>query len=243
VEGRHSRLETRTRTSTRSSSHEYGDRWTEREASSTELDSYIPEHGQEGLSPILNLPRLLRYSSWKQTYPTTHSRDELNSAFPGDPGASILTSIGSTVLHQEGLYDPRCIAVAHDAWKRSSDFNIPVRSSSFICRPGNTSTTLPPLFHTMQYNDATNLSPNQPFRKSTWLPSITHEGKILSCREDPVYDRANGVGCLTLLVKHPQSSMASLQPVATSAKSRTDSVPTRSTLPSFFPKTTGSRTP
>jgi hypothetical protein len=170
-----------------SSTHEYGDRRAKKEASSAELNSYIAEHDQEGPSPILSLPRLSGYSSSSRpTSPTAHSRNETNSACPEDSSSLVLTSLGSAAPHREGLYDLHSTAAAHNPWKQSSDFSIPIRSSSFIYQPGNISTTLPPLSYTLQYDDPINSSLNQPFREFTWLPSITREGRILSLGEDCV---------------------------------------------------------
>ncbi|XP_014550468.1 hypothetical protein COCVIDRAFT_115390 [Bipolaris victoriae FI3] len=182
-----SRLETHIRTVAPSSTHEYGDRRAKKEPSSVELSSYIAEHDQEGPSPILSLPRLSGYSSSSRpTSPTAHSRNETNSACPEDSSSLVLTSLGSAVLYREGLYDLRSTAAAHNPWKQSSDFSIPIRSSSFIYQPGNISTTFPPLSYTLQYDDPINSSLNRPFREFTWLPSITHEGRILSPGEDRV---------------------------------------------------------
>jgi hypothetical protein len=170
-----------------SSTHEYGDRRAKKEPSSVELSSYIAEHDQEGPSPILSLPRLSGYSSSSRpTSPTAHSRNETNSACPEDSSSLVLTSLGSAALYREGLYDLRSTAAAHNPWKQSSNFSIPIRSSSFIYQPGNISTTFPPLSYTLQYDDPINSSLNRPFREFTWLPSITHEGRILSPGEDRV---------------------------------------------------------
>ena len=188
-------METHTRTSTPSSTNEPSDRQAKKETSSAELSSSIAEHGQDGLSPIMNHPRLSGYSSSsRSTSLTTHSHDESNSACPEDSDSLVLTSLGSAAQHQEGLYDLRPTAAAHDFWERSSNSSIPVYSSSFIYQPGNTSTTLPPLSYTLQHDDCINSFLNRPARESTCLPSITHEGRILSLGEGRVCDRADDVG-------------------------------------------------
>jgi hypothetical protein len=153
------------------------------------------------------------YASSKSTSPTTSFLDESNSICPADLGSLVLTSLGSAAQHPEGLYDLRPIAAAHASREQSSDFSIPVCSSSFIYQPRSTSTILPPLSHTSQYNETIDSSPNRLFRESTWLPSIAHDGKILSHGGDHAYDRAGDVGSSVLLVDHPQLSRASLQPV------------------------------
>jgi hypothetical protein len=207
-------LETHTRTSTPSSTNEPSDRQAKKETSSAELSSSIAEHGQDGLSPIMNHPRLSGYSSSsRSTSLTTHSHDESNSACPKDSDSLVLTSLGSAAQHQEGLYDLRPTAAAHDSWERSSNSSIPIRPSSSISQPGNTSITLPPLSYTSHCKDPIDLPPNRLFRESTWLPSITHEGIIVSLGGGRVYDRADDVGSSVLLVKHSQSSQASPQPV------------------------------
>jgi hypothetical protein len=159
---------------TPSSTREYGDRRAKNEANLAELDSFMAEHDQERLSPTMSLLRLSGYSSSSgSTSPTTHSRDESNSACPEDPGSFVLTSLGSAALHQEGLYDLRPTATVHGSWERSSDSNIPVCSSSFIYQPGNISTTLPPLTYILEHDDPITSSLNRLFRESTRLPSIT----------------------------------------------------------------------
>jgi hypothetical protein len=159
---------------TPSSTHENSGREAMKEANSAELNSTIVEHGQDRLGSILILPRLSGYSlSSGSTSPTTHSRDESNSACPEDLGSLVLTSLGFAAFHQEGLYDLRPTATAHGSSERSSDFNIPVRSSSFIYQPGNISTTLPPLSYILEHDDPITSSLDRLFRESTRLPSIT----------------------------------------------------------------------
>lgn len=170
-----------------SSTHGYGDQWGKKEASSAELSFYAAEHDQERPNPIPRLPRLSGYfSSSRPTSPIAHSRSETNSACPEDSSSLVLTSLGSAALYQEGLYDLRSIAAAHNPWKQSLEFSIPTRPSSSIYQPGNLSTTLPPLCYTLQYDHPINFSLNRPFREFTWLPSITHEGRILSLGEDGI---------------------------------------------------------
>jgi hypothetical protein len=185
-----------------------------KEANSAELNSTIAEHGQDRLGPILILPRLSGYSlSSGSTSPTTHSRDESNSAYPEDLGSLVLTPLELVAQYQERLYDLRPTVAEHDSWERSSDFSIPIRPSSFKYQPGNTSTTLPPISYTLRYNDPIDSLPSRLFHGSAQLPSITHEGRVLSLGRGHAYNSTDDEGSPALLVNRLQASRASLRPV------------------------------
>jgi hypothetical protein len=183
-----------------------------KEANSAELNSTIVEHGQDRLGPILILPRLSGYSlSSGSTSPTTHSRDESNSACPEDLGSLVLTPLELVAQYQERLYDLRPTVAEHDSWERNSGFSIPILPSSFKYQPGNTSTTLPPLSYTLRYNDPIDSLPSRLFHGSA--PSITHEGRVLSLGRGHAYNSTDDSGSPALLVNRSQASRASLQPV------------------------------
>ncbi|KAK7178680.1 High mobility group protein B3 [Paraphaeosphaeria sporulosa] len=206
-ERKHSRLETQTRT-------EYGDQRPNSEVSSIRLNPFIAKHDQGKLSPTVSLPRPPTYSYLSKWAPSaTHSVPILDSARLADPGSPAFSSSGLATLHQEGTLDLRPIIAARDFSDRNSDLNIPVNSSSYRHQPINPSTTLPSLFTTSHYNNPVDSPLNQSFRKPTRLPSLTHDGTILSMEGGREYDDTNYVGSSSQLVNDPEFTLPLLRPL------------------------------
>lgn len=89
------RSETQTSTSTRSSTHEYGDQSSNCIVSSAELNSFAIGHDRAEPS----------YRS-ESTSPATHSLTVLNSPRIADPSSPVSASPWSATLHQEGPFFP-----------------------------------------------------------------------------------------------------------------------------------------
>lgn len=181
AEGKRSKLETETSTSTRSSSHEQVDRLSGRRVSSTQSDPFAMGHYRSESSPPVaptRLPSAPLYPS-KSTSPATHPLSALNSPRMTDQYSPLSASPRSATLQKENSYEFQPSALGRDP--RTSDTSLPYPSSTYGQPYQPSSTTPPSASYSSHYQNApVDLPSRRPFREPTRLPPLTHEDTTLS---------------------------------------------------------------
>ncbi|KAF2185117.1 hypothetical protein K469DRAFT_779923 [Zopfia rhizophila CBS 207.26] len=185
VEGKRSKLETETSTSTRSSSHEQGDRPTNRRVSSAQSDPFSMGHHRAESSPPMSsgarLPGVHSYPS-KSDSPATHPLSGLNSPRMADHYSPLSASPRSATLHKEGPFDAHPSGLGRDSRDRLSDPAFPYPASTYGLPHPTSSTTPPTTIYGSHYQAAIDLPSRRSFREPTRLPPLSHEDTILSSR-------------------------------------------------------------
>jgi hypothetical protein len=182
IEGKRSKLETETTTSTRSSSHEQADRSSGRRISSTQSDPFAAGHFHSESSPPVGparLPSAPLYST-KSTSPATHPISVLNSPRMGEQYSPLSASPRSATLHKENSYDFQPSNLGRDP-RVPSDINLPYPATAAYGQPYQPASTTPPSAGYPSYHTAPiDLPSRRSFREPTRLPPLTSEDTTLS---------------------------------------------------------------
>ncbi|PSN65557.1 hypothetical protein BS50DRAFT_589950 [Corynespora cassiicola Philippines] len=190
AEGKRSKLETEASTSTRSSSHEQGDRNTStsslsnRRVSSTQSDVFPGSQYRSESSPPIGPARLPSGPSYpsKSTSPATHSLSGLNSPRVADQYSPLSASPRSASLHKENSHEMHPSALARDA-RGPSENNLPMPSMYGLPHP-QSSTTPPSAAFGTHYQNPIDLPSRRSFREPHRLPPLTHDDTTLSSESE-----------------------------------------------------------
>lgn len=222
VEGKRSKLETDTSVSTRSSSHEQGDRsFSNRRISSAHSDPFaISSHISESSPPVgpARLPSAPSFPS-ESTSPATHPLSRLNSPRMGDQYSPLSASPRSATLHKEGSYEFQPSSLGRDS---RSDPSLPHLSPGYGFPAQPASSTPPSALISSHYQTAPiDLPSRRPFREPARLPPLTHEDTTIS--SDGGYSNPPS---------YPQSSILPVIDAAKSSRMLPQPVPSISATPS-----------
>ncbi|KAF1845738.1 uncharacterized protein K460DRAFT_405978 [Cucurbitaria berberidis CBS 394.84] len=180
-EGKRSKLETETSTSTRSGSHDQHERAMNRRMSSAQSDSFATGQQRLDQSPPIGparLPTGPSYSS-KPTSPITQSLPGLQSPRPGGY-YSVSASPRSAALQKENHLDMNTIDPARDL-RGPMDTSLPYHPSAHYESHRQTTSTTPPSYpYQTQYQTHIDVSSRRTLRDSARLPGLSHEDTTLS---------------------------------------------------------------
>ncbi|KAF9730436.1 hypothetical protein PMIN06_001289 [Paraphaeosphaeria minitans] len=178
AEGKRSKMEADTTTSTWSNHHEHTERIIVRRISSAQLDQYAGQNRTEA-SPPIALSRLPSGPSRpsKSTSPAIHNRSGFNSPRMPEHYSSLSASPRSATLNKEGSFETTSSAMARDA-RGQSDASLPF-SSSYGHGPSYPPSTTPPSYGS-HYQAPVDLPSRRSNREMHRLPPLTHEDTTLS---------------------------------------------------------------
>jgi hypothetical protein len=215
VDGKRSKLETETSTSTRSSSHEQGDRGPNRRISTADSDLFSATNPRSDASPPAGLAKVSSYPS-KPSSPASHSLSGINSPRVTDRYSPISVSPRSATLQKESSFETHPSNLVRDFASRQSDPNVPYSTSTYTL-PHIPSTTPPSASYSSRHQAPIDLPSRRSFREPTRLPPLTHEDTTLSSESSvgPYGGTMNSVQSTPLLpVGDVSKSMRTLpQPV------------------------------
>ncbi|KAF2474524.1 uncharacterized protein BDR25DRAFT_215413 [Lindgomyces ingoldianus] len=186
AEGKRSKIETGTSSSTLSSGLDQAER--SRRVGSAQPDHFSMGHHRSESSPPIRLARLPDGHSYgsKSTSPATHSLSGMNSPRVGDLYSPLSASPRSASLHKENSFDLHASALARDSRERHSDPTVPTVStisfpSSSYSQPQPISSTTPPsATYGSHSHGPVDLPSRRPYWEPTRLPPLTHEDTTLS---------------------------------------------------------------
>jgi hypothetical protein len=180
VEGKRSKLETETSTSTRAGSNDM-ERNANRSLSSIQPEpTAIIQQRQDPSQPIgpSRLPAGPSQSS-KPTFPTNRSLSGFNSPRSGEQFSPVSASPRSAALQREGIYDTSSANLLRDP--RPFDANPYLAQPAYNTDPRHQSTsTTPPYIYSAHYQAPGEFSSRRSRRESARLPPLTHEDTTLS---------------------------------------------------------------
>lgn len=179
-EGKRSKLETETSTSTRSSSHDQPDRASGRRISSAQADAVPGRPGSESSPPA----GVARHPSGpllsKSTSPVAHPLSGFHSPGMGDHYSPIGASPRLVTLQKEGSYEGSPSAVARES-RGASDASSRYSPIAYGHPPPQPSSTMPPAAsYPSHYQAPIELPSRRSMREPTRLPTLTHEETTLS---------------------------------------------------------------
>lgn len=171
LEGKRSKLETETSTSTRSSSHDQHERASNRRLSSVQPDSATAaQNGSEPSPPIgpARLPTGPSYMS-KPLSPASHPLSTLNSPRAGENYSPISASPRSALFDTSSTNNPRDPRVPAES-------TYPYPPAYAHPPPQQPVSTTPPSYPTVsRYQNPMDLPSRRSMRENTRLPPLTHE--------------------------------------------------------------------
>jgi hypothetical protein len=173
LEGKRSKLETETSTSTRSSSHDQNERVANKRLSSVQPD--VPGHMRSEASPPMGPARLPAGPSFpsKPTSPASHPLSTLNSPRMGDHYSPISASPRSA------LFDASIINPTRDP-RALPDTPFPYHPS-YAHPPLQPPVTTPPSYPAVsQYHNPSDHQSRRPIRDANRLPPLSHEDTTYS---------------------------------------------------------------
>jgi hypothetical protein len=173
LEGKRSKLETETSTSTRSSSHDQNERATNKRLSSVQPDN--SGHVRSEASPPMGPVRLPTGPSFpsKPTSPISHPLSTINSPGMGDHYSPISASPRSAMFDASSINPPRDPRTLPDV-----PFSY---HPSYAYPPLQPSVTTPPSYPAVsQYHNPLDQQSRRPMRDATRLPPLSHEDTTYS---------------------------------------------------------------
>ena len=183
TEGKRSKLETETSVSTtRSSSHEQGDRTSSRRVSTVQVDPYVMGHYRSGSSPPMGparLPSAPLYLS-KPTSPALRPLTGFNSPPTGEQYSPMSASPRSSMLHKENSYEFYPSNLGRDSRGQPDQnlpFHPPVYGHSSQFPSAMSQANAYPAYYQQSSVD---LPSRRTFREPSRLPGLTHEDTTLS---------------------------------------------------------------
>jgi hypothetical protein len=175
-EGKRSKLETETTTSTRSSSHDKYERTASRRFSSVQPEIFATGHQSSEASPPIGpapLPAGPSFSS-KPTSPTSLPLSTLNSPRIGGHYSPISASPRST------MFDAPSTILSRDL-RGPADPNFAYQPSTYPHPPQQSASSISPSDpHVSRYQNPVDLSSRRPLRDAARLPPLTHEDTTYS---------------------------------------------------------------
>jgi hypothetical protein len=185
-EGKRFKLETETGTSTRSSSHEQGDRPATRRVSSTQFDILMVGHYHSEASPSIGparLPSAPLYSP-NSTSPTAHPLSTVSSPRSGDNYFPVSSSKRPATLSRESTFDFQPNILGRDLRSQAD----PIQSSAYG-HSYQPSPITPPISTFSSHYQAVpiDLPSRRSTREPTRLPALTHEDTTLSSESGEGY--------------------------------------------------------
>ncbi|USP79926.1 hypothetical protein yc1106_07200 [Curvularia clavata] len=184
-EGKRSKLDTETTTSTRAGSNEQNDQAANRRSSLTQPDVNGISQQKSDPSQSAGLSRLHSASTYasKPTSPTNRSLSGFNSPRSGEQFSPISASPRSAVMQRDGVFEPP----ANDSIR---DPRVPFDSNPYAQPPFNqdhnhqsssSSTPPPPSYpYSSHYQAPTDYPSRRTARDMTRLPPLSHEDTTLS---------------------------------------------------------------
>ncbi|KAL6709760.1 hypothetical protein ACN47E_001189 [Coniothyrium glycines] len=185
-EGKRSKLETETSTSTRSSSHDQHERLVDRRFSSAQPE-FLPMASQRSNpSPPIGPARLPLGPSYasKPTSPSTNVPSAFNSPRSGEPYLPMTMSPRSAAPQRDAFFETSLGPTTRSTTRGSLDSGIPFHPSAYAIDPtqhtGSSTSTPPYPSLGARYQIVTDHSPRRTIRESSRLPPLTHEDTTLS---------------------------------------------------------------